>query len=339
MVLAHTMNKIIVYEHCNFQGLSREFTSNVSNLIDHSFNDCISSLKIFGNPWVVYRHVNFKDILAVYEEGEYSAVQHNDTISSMELVTEDLTDPQITLYEHVNYGGQKIVVNCETSLCSGSFNDLASSHKVQRGAWILYEHANRGGSFMVARASHCVPNYGLFNDKLSHLHPLKPGRPIISAEVQWDKKEDQVKSVVIESLCGLNHGEHEQTFSTQLIREYDTSVTESFRFSIDTTITLGSKFEVDIFVKAEQNLSLSNTFTVERGSTNARTEKKSVRVTLPVKVPPHTKLTVNVVRKEVDVKVPVKLTITTGSHSEVEYGEYRCQCGTSVMTEFIEEKI
>uniref|UniRef100_A0A4W4E4E4 Beta/gamma crystallin 'Greek key' domain-containing protein n=1 Tax=Electrophorus electricus TaxID=8005 RepID=A0A4W4E4E4_ELEEL len=149
-----TMNKIIVYEHCNFQGLSREFTSNVSNLIDHSFNDCISSLKIIGNPWVVYRHVNFKDILAVYEEGEYSAVQHNDTISSMELVTEDLTDPQITLYEHVNYGGQKIVVNCETSLCSGSFNDLASSHKVQRGAWILYEHANRGGAFMVARASH-----------------------------------------------------------------------------------------------------------------------------------------------------------------------------------------
>ena len=98
-----TMSKIIVYEHVNFQGLSREFTSDVSNLIDYNFNDCISSLKVVGNPWVAYRDVNFCGPQLVFEEGEYSQMENNDTISSLHIVTEDLTNPQLTLYVHVVY--------------------------------------------------------------------------------------------------------------------------------------------------------------------------------------------------------------------------------------------
>ncbi|XP_036448377.1 epidermal differentiation-specific protein-like [Colossoma macropomum] len=334
------MSKIILYEHVNFQGISREFTSSVSNLIQENFNDCISSLKVIGNPWVAYSDINFSSNPEIYEEGEYARVEHNDSISSLELVTEDLTDPQITLYEHVNYQGRSIVLKNETNLCHGSFNDVASSHKVQRGAWVLYEHIDRHGAKMVARASRDVPSYGWFNDRVSHLRPLKPGMPTITAEVLWDKKEEHVKSVILDSICGLNHGECEQSFSTELCREYEGSVTDNFSFSNATQITLGSTFDVDVeMMKASCNLSLSNTFTVEKGSSNTRTERKSVQISLPTTVPPHTKLTVNVVRKEVDVKVPVKLTITTGSHSRDEFGEYRCQSGNSITTEFKEDKI
>uniref|UniRef100_A0AAR2JE92 Beta/gamma crystallin 'Greek key' domain-containing protein n=2 Tax=Pygocentrus nattereri TaxID=42514 RepID=A0AAR2JE92_PYGNA len=336
----YTMSKIIIYEHFNFEGISREFTSSVSNLVQENFNDCISSLKVIGNPWVTYSGVNFSGTQEVYEEGEYARVEHNDSISSLEMVTEDLTDPQITLYEHVDYQGRSIVLKNETNLCHGSFNDIASSHKVQRGAWVLYEHVDRHGAKIVARASRDVPNYGGFNDQLSHVCPLKPGKPTITAEVLWDKKEENVKSVILDSICGLNHGESEQRFSTELCREYEGSVTDNFSFSNATEITMGTSFSVNVeMMKGSNNLSLSNTFTVEKGSSNTRTEKKCVQISLPATIPPRSKLTVNVVRKELDVKVPVKLTITTGSHSREEFGEYRCQSGNSITTEYKEDKI
>ncbi|XP_066528920.1 epidermal differentiation-specific protein-like [Hoplias malabaricus] len=334
------MSKIIVYEHSDFRGISKEFTSSVPNLVAENFNDCISSLKVIGNPWVAYQHVNYGGSQYVYEEGEYPMVGSNDDFSSLELVTEDLTNPQITLYEHDQFRGKTLVLTTETNLAYGTFNDVASSHKVQRGAWVLYQHSNRGGAQMVARASRDVANYGWFNDRVSHLRPLKPGKAIIKTEILWDKKEEQTKSVTIDSICGLNHGDHEQSFSTELSREYEGSVTDSFSFSNSTQITLGTSFSIDIgIVKAERNFSLSNTFTVEKGTSNTRTERKKILITLPTKIPPRTKLTVNVLRREVDVKVPVKMTIQSGTHSSVEFGEYRCQAGNSITAEYKEERL
>ncbi|XP_076840088.1 epidermal differentiation-specific protein-like [Brachyhypopomus gauderio] len=334
------MNKIIVYEHINFQGLSKEFTANVPNLVVHNFNDTISSLKVIGNPWVMYADINFSGPQTVYEEGEYSRVEPNDMISSMEMITDDLANPQITLYEHSEFRGKSIILTCETNLGYGNFNDTASSHKVQRGVWVLYQHSNRCGAMMVARASRDMPNYGWFNDKVSHVRPLLPGRSIITSEVLWGQKQEQVKSVVIDVLSGQNDTDHEQTFSTELNRVYEESDTDTFTFTNDSSISVGSKFELNVGVmKAESSLSLTNTFTVEKGKSNTRKKVNGVRVTLPAKIPPHTKLTVNVVRKEVDMKVPVKLTITTGSHSKVEYGEYRSMSGSSINAEFKQEKI
>ncbi|GAA6086897.1 epidermal differentiation-specific protein-like [Tachysurus ichikawai] len=215
------MNKIIVYEHCNFEGLSKDFTSDIPDLIKLNFNDCISSLKVIGNPWVAYTGANFTGEPTVYEEGEYASVQYNDDISSLQLVTEALDNPQITLYEEENYKGQSLVLDCETNLCYGDFNDKASSHKVQRGAWVLYQHGQR----------------------------------------------------------------------------------------------------------------------VEKGSSNTKTTSESIRVSMPASIPPRTKLTVNVVRKEMTVVIPVKLTITNGSHTKVEYGEYQCEQGNSISTVFKEEKV
>ncbi|KAG9269185.1 epidermal differentiation-specific protein-like, partial [Astyanax mexicanus] len=153
-------------------GSAEPFTSSVSNLVSENFNDCISSLKVIGEPWVAYEHTNFQGSQYVYEEGEYATVERNYTFSSLEKVTEDLANPQITLYEHTNYRGRSLVFTTETNLCYGNFNDVASSHKVQRGAWVLYEHINRSGAQLVARVSRDMPEYGWFNDRVSHLRPL-----------------------------------------------------------------------------------------------------------------------------------------------------------------------
>ncbi|XP_043924867.1 epidermal differentiation-specific protein-like [Protopterus annectens] len=173
------MSKIIVYEHPDFKGLHREFTDSVSDLTLEDFNNQISSLKVIGQPWVSYVHTDYKGWAWLFEEGDYSSIDRPGTISSLLLITENLDDPEITLYEHANYAGRSRVFKEETSLTKGGFNDVASSHIVQRGAWALYEHTNRGGWFWLARAGDRAPDYGTggFHDKVSHVYPLKAGKP------------------------------------------------------------------------------------------------------------------------------------------------------------------
>lgn len=173
------MGKIIVYEHANFQGYSKEFTSDVPNLKNVDWNDCVSSVKVIGQPWVAYEHLNYTGQLLVFEEGEYSFVGHqmNDKITSLQVITEDLHDPQITLYQDIQYQGKSRVIREPTNLSRGYDNDTISSHKVQRGAWLLCEHSDGSGLCYIAREGEHFPNYKAidFNDKLSFLRPLLPG--------------------------------------------------------------------------------------------------------------------------------------------------------------------
>ncbi|NXU54697.1 EDSP protein, partial [Turnix velox] len=174
------MGKIIVYEHANFQGYSKEFTRDVTNLKNADWNDCISSVKVIGQPWVAYEHVDFTGRLIVFEEGEHSFVgkELNDKISSLQLITDDLHHPQITLYEHDQYRGKSRVIREPTNLARGNDNDIMSSHKVQKGAWLLCEHSDGSGIRYIARERENLPNYKAINlnDKLSFLRPLLPGK-------------------------------------------------------------------------------------------------------------------------------------------------------------------
>ncbi|NXF70462.1 EDSP protein, partial [Ciccaba nigrolineata] len=174
------MGKIIIYEHANFQGYSREFTRDISNLKGVDWNDCISSVKVFGQPWVAYEHLNYTGRLLVFEEGEHSFVgrEMNDKITSLQVITENLHNPQITLYEHAHYQGRARVITEATNLARGYDNDTISSHKVQRGVWLLCEHSDGSGFRYIAREHEHLPAYSAinFNDKLSFLRPLLPGK-------------------------------------------------------------------------------------------------------------------------------------------------------------------
>ncbi|NXG71432.1 EDSP protein, partial [Baryphthengus martii] len=174
------MGKIIVYEHAHFQGYSKEFSSDIANLKDVDWNDCISSVKVIGQPWVAYEHCNYAGQLLVFEEGEHSVVDQkmNDKISSLRVISENLHNPQITLYEHAHYQGKSRVVREATNLGRGHDNDTISSHKVQRGVWLLCEHSDGSGFRYIAREHEHLPDYNAikFNDKLSFLRPLLPGK-------------------------------------------------------------------------------------------------------------------------------------------------------------------
>uniref|UniRef100_A0A8C8VR96 Beta/gamma crystallin 'Greek key' domain-containing protein n=1 Tax=Pelusios castaneus TaxID=367368 RepID=A0A8C8VR96_9SAUR len=152
-------NKIVVYEHADFEGLSREFTSDVPDLHELDFGNCICSLRVIGQPWIAYTAPKYEGDAYAFEEGEYRTVEKSNALSALRLVHHDLAEPQITLYEHPDYAGKSKVVTEETNLTYGYFNDRVSSHVVQRGVWLLYRHPDRGGWYHIAWPGERLPDY------------------------------------------------------------------------------------------------------------------------------------------------------------------------------------
>ncbi|XP_029448454.1 epidermal differentiation-specific protein-like [Rhinatrema bivittatum] len=333
------VNKIVAYEHPDYKGLCREFTSDIRDLREVGFGDCIASLKVIGQPWVAYEHPDFGGWLREYEEGEYPNIEKHDSISSVRLITDDLKNPQITLYEHPNFQGKSKTFTMETNLTCDYFNDMASSHIVERGAWILYQHSNRRGWRVLARAGEKLPDYGIigFQDRASHIYPLKAGRPVVKSKVLWDqvKKENEICSL-IDEIIAVNRSDLEQEFIGTHSREYDSSVTYDFKFCNTTTIEAGIKIEVQPLESSRQ---ISNSFTVEKGKSESVTTEDKIQHTMLTKVPPHTKMTIKVVQKECTVTVPVELTVEQNEKETTEYGVLRCEMGNSISVEYESEKI
>ncbi|XP_073730855.1 epidermal differentiation-specific protein-like [Misgurnus anguillicaudatus] len=170
------MSKIIVYAKETFEGRTAEFKNNVQDLEEKGFNKVISSLKVIGAPWVAYYGKNFAGKQRVFEEGEYPVLEDKAMFSSLKMVTDDLDDPEIQLFEHINYGGRSVKLGKETNLHNIDFSDIASSHKVKRGVWVIYEHINRQGRQLVSFPGEENPSYlpVSFNDVASHVRPLLP---------------------------------------------------------------------------------------------------------------------------------------------------------------------
>ncbi|XP_073694700.1 epidermal differentiation-specific protein-like [Garra rufa] len=186
------MNKIIIFSEEAFRGRTAEFKNDVHNLEENAFNkgrrtrfracyspgfnDVISSVKVVGAPWVAYYGKNFTGKQRLFEEGEYATLEDKGRFSSLRMITDDLENPKITLFEHVNYQGRKVILHEETNLHNIDFSNVASSHKVKGGVWVLYEHINRQGAQLVCFPGEKVPSYIplSFNDVVSYVRPLLP---------------------------------------------------------------------------------------------------------------------------------------------------------------------
>ncbi|RXN39505.1 epidermal differentiation-specific -like protein [Labeo rohita] len=95
------MSKIVVFTEEGFRGRTAEFKNNVRNLEEKGFSDVISSLKVIGAPWVAYYDKNFAGKQRVFQEGEYATLDDKGMFSSLKIITDDLDNPEIQLFEDV----------------------------------------------------------------------------------------------------------------------------------------------------------------------------------------------------------------------------------------------
>ncbi|MBD2203612.1 peptidoglycan DD-metalloendopeptidase family protein [Calothrix sp. FACHB-1219] len=124
------------YEHINFGGQKYVFDSSKS-YVGNDSNDKITSLKIYQAP-TIYQHANFGGNAKTLAAGEYSSLLNfsngsegnwNDFISSIEIPKGWVVEG----YEHINFGGQKVVLNSSTLYVGNDWNDRISSLKIYAG--------------------------------------------------------------------------------------------------------------------------------------------------------------------------------------------------------------
>ncbi|XP_072132729.1 epidermal differentiation-specific protein-like [Mobula birostris] len=170
------MSKITLYEKPDFTGEDQDFVDNILHLTVRKFDNTARSIRVIGQHWVAYAGKNFTGAFKVLGPGDHAYLGELDQkILSLRLVKEDLKNPEIVLYEHVNYKGQSRSIRETTNdLRRAGFENLVSSHKVKEGVWILFQHANLCGERLITFEGNEWPNYCDFkwNDKLSSVKAL-----------------------------------------------------------------------------------------------------------------------------------------------------------------------
>uniref|UniRef100_A0A1B8XT54 Beta/gamma crystallin 'Greek key' domain-containing protein n=1 Tax=Xenopus tropicalis TaxID=8364 RepID=A0A1B8XT54_XENTR len=155
------MNRIELFQLQNLQGSSVALTADSPDLSAVGFWRKAQSLRVCGDPWVVFTNQQYEGDFSFYEEGTYNSIPgFAGFIGSVRVVPGGFSCPSIILYEHINYEGRSVPVKKSVdSVVPIGFNDMASSHRVESGAWILYEHVNYRGHRMVTVAGDNVSNY------------------------------------------------------------------------------------------------------------------------------------------------------------------------------------
>uniref|UniRef100_V9L9G9 Ep37-A2 n=1 Tax=Callorhinchus milii TaxID=7868 RepID=V9L9G9_CALMI len=168
------MSSITLYEQPFFKGNSKTFNENVRDLAIYSFLKMVRSLKVEGKPWIAYGGQEFCGDFKIYKEGDHTNLgDFSEKISSLQVIKVSLEDPEIVLYEHINYGGKKVsVLEVNRNVKGAGLEGHISSHKVKKGAWILYTETELHGKRMFSMEDQ--PNYCIlgWNDQVSSLKPL-----------------------------------------------------------------------------------------------------------------------------------------------------------------------
>ncbi|KAM4808001.1 epidermal differentiation-specific protein-like [Rhinophrynus dorsalis] len=170
------MSRIELFEFPDMKGDSESLVADSPDLSLLGFHKRAQSLRVIGEAWIVFTDLKFQGDFAVFKEGIYSSIPgFSKSISSLRIVKGGLYEPKITLYEHINYGGRvQPLTKDADSLKPYGLNNMISSHKVDKGAWVLYEGEFYTGKTMVTIAGDNVPDYTKigWNDKASSVKSI-----------------------------------------------------------------------------------------------------------------------------------------------------------------------
>ncbi|MEE6485800.1 hypothetical protein FKM82_014412 [Ascaphus truei] len=331
------MNKIIVFQKTNFQGIQKEFTATQQDLLKWNFNKCICSVKVIGQPWLLYQQPNCVGDYCVYEEGDHPNIDWAMNIQSIDLITDDLSEPQMTLY----YGKDSKDFTRESNLTYGQWNDKSDYCQVQKGAWVLYADVDLVKSdYTVVRPAQKKLDLSRdgFNQVVSYARPLRPGTAKVTTNVLWDEmiKGDAVVDQV-KSLSGTNASNEETEFVVTSSKSVETSMTYSFNYSQSTTVEVGVSGNIPLI--GEVSSSISSSFNFEMGNSKSTTVTAEVEVEVPAVIPPKSRLLVHVMQKKYDVRVPVQIIVERNNAKKILMGELSCKSGRTIYAEYQTEPI
>ncbi|OCU01525.1 hypothetical protein XELAEV_18007316mg [Xenopus laevis] len=171
------MSTIELFEFPDMKGDSHSLTDDTPDLAQFGFLKRAQSIRVIGEPWVVFTDSKYQGQYAVFKEGIYSSIPgFSKSISSTRIVKGGLYEPKITVYEHINYGGRaQVLLKDADSLKTYGMETMVSSHKVDKGAWVLYQGDFFTGKTMVTIAGDSVPDYTKidWNDKANSVKAIK----------------------------------------------------------------------------------------------------------------------------------------------------------------------
>ncbi|XP_075468724.1 epidermal differentiation-specific protein-like [Ascaphus truei] len=128
----------------------------------------------------------------------------------------------------------------------------------------------------------------------------------LSAKVQWDKQtQDNDEDVLLEEMVASNNSSVSEDFYAHE-RGYESSITHSITFPNDSKVPMGSKIELQPKLRLGGN---TGPLTLVRGSEESHTEVELVRLKMPGVVPPNSKVTVTVTRRETFSSAPVEISV------------------------------
>ncbi|KAM4808376.1 epidermal differentiation-specific protein-like [Rhinophrynus dorsalis] len=171
------MNTIELYEFPELKGKSKALHDDITDLMNIGFNQKAQSLRVSGEPWIVFIGKNYEGEFYVFKEGIYSTIPSvTKQICSVRVVHGGLYNPKITIYDQTCFNGRSVTIEgAEDSLKPYGMENNVLSYTMEKGAWIMYDGEYYTGGHKIALAGDKNANSGICGSdtKIKSLKPIQ----------------------------------------------------------------------------------------------------------------------------------------------------------------------
>ncbi|XP_074959348.1 very large A-kinase anchor protein isoform X1 [Phalacrocorax aristotelis] len=177
--------KIIIYEKTHFGGWSKEFSENISSVLDLFGNEEefqeIGSIRVIGGIWVAYDKERYKGHQYLLEEGDYEDRRSwggaDSALLSFRFLQADFIESSVALFESDDEDGKALdIVNEEIpDLEQAGFGPETRSILVRSGVWVAYQQKYFcGEQYVLEKGKYkCFFDWGGSSKIIMSIRPIK----------------------------------------------------------------------------------------------------------------------------------------------------------------------
>ncbi|NXC70012.1 CRBG3 protein, partial [Anhinga anhinga] len=177
--------KMIIYEKTHFGGWSKEFSENISSVLnlfgsEEKFQE-IGSIRVIGGVWVAYDKERYKGRQYLLEEGDYED-RHSwggtdSILLSFRFLQADFIESSVALFQSDDEDGKALdIVNEEIpDLEQAGFGPETRSILVRSGVWVAYQQKYFcGEQYVLEKGKYkCFFDWGGSSKIIMSIRPIK----------------------------------------------------------------------------------------------------------------------------------------------------------------------